>query len=245
MSSDTNQSNTAAYSSDEAVETYRENAVTDGLFPHEAEVFETYFSEPGRVLDLGCGAGRTTVELHRQGHDVIGVDISEGMVEAAREQFPALTVEVGDATDLRFDDDAFDHVLFSYCGLDYVYPERARHEALREVHRVLAPGGYFAFSTHNCLYNVPALLDDWGHIRNFYLDGGNWRRLFGRYKHDTREYDTVTHVTHPLRQRRELDGNGFEFVAYHGKRDSPLQYFERRPYYVARTPEAATQFQKA
>lgn len=230
------QQNKAVYSTDEAVETYRNNAVRNGLFPHEKEVIETYFAESGRVLDVGCGAGRTTIELHRRGHDVIGIDISERMVNAAREEFPKLNVEVGDATDLRFDDNTFDNLLFSYCGIDYVHPEPARRQALREIRRVLVPGGTVAFSTHNCLYNVPALLDDWGHLRNFYLDGGNWRRLFHPYKHDTREYGAETHVTHPPGEVRELENVGLEFVAYHGKRDSLLQYFERRPYYVARNP---------
>lgn len=229
--------NVAAYSGEDAVATYRENAVTDGLFPHEADVLDRYFTDrDARVLDVGCGAGRTTVELDRRGHDVVGVDVSEAMVEAARAQFPDLDVAVGDATDLQFDDGQFDYVLFSYCGIDYVHPESERLRALAEVRRVLRDGGYFAFSTHNCLYALPALLDDWGHVRNFYVDGGNWRRVLERYKHDSREYGVETHVTHPLRQRRELEHVGFEFVEYVGKRDSPLQYLERRPYYVARKP---------
>jgi SAM-dependent methyltransferase len=226
------------HSSEEAVEKYAEHVRTKGLYDPERTILERYFTDPdAAVLDLGCGAGRTTVHLDRRGYDVVGVDLSEGMVARAKGLFPNIEFEVGDATELPFDDDEFDYVLFSYCGLDYVPSESGRKTALREVYRVLDDGGYFAFSTHNVLYNIPALFADWGHLRNFYVDSGNWRRLFENFKRDAREFGAATHVTNPLRQRRLLRRVGFEFVEYVGKRDTPLQYVERRPYYVARTPD--------
>jgi len=225
--------NVAAYSSDEAVATYRENAAGDGLFETEEFIFDRYFESGSRVLDVGCGAGRTTVELARRDIDVVGIDVSEPMVDAAMDAYPDLTFEVGDATALRFEDESFDHVLFSYCGIDYVHPEEDRVQALREIRRVLRPGGYFAFSTHNALYALPALLDDWGHLRNVYVDGGNWRRVGERYKTDEREYGVETHYTTPIREFLELRSVDFEFVTYVGKRANALRFFERRPYYVA------------
>lgn len=231
--------NRTAYASAEAVETYTERAVTDGLFAAEETVLDRHFPAGASVLDVGCGVGRTTAELHRRGYDVLGVDVSEAMVEAARATFPHLDVAVADATALPCGDDRFDRALFSYCGIDYVYPASQRVAALREIRRVLEPGGRFAFSTHNCLYALPALLDDWGHLRNHYVDSGNWRDLLSPYKTDGREYGVETHVTHPLGEWLELRRAGFEFVEFVGTRDSPLQYFERRPYYVARKPADA------
>lgn len=230
--------NVAAYSREDAVETYAENAATDGLFPHERAVFDRYFTATGaRVLDVGCGAGRTTARLDARGFDVVGVDVSREMVTAAEALFPDVDVAVADAVSLPFPDESFPYVLFSYCGLDYVHPEADRLRALREIRRVLEPGGTFAFSTHNAWYNLPALVDDWGHLRNLYVGNGNLRRLTDRYKVDGREYGVTTYVSSPRRQRRQLRRCGFEFVAYVGKRDSPLQYLERRPYYVARKPD--------
>jgi len=231
-------SNVAGYESDEAVETYGEWATQEGLHASEERVVERYFDpDAGRVLDLGCGAGRTTAVLADRGFDVTGVDVSAAMVREARQRFPGLAVQRGDATDLAFRDDSFQHVLFSYCGLDLVYPESARVDALREIRRVLAPGGVFAFSTHNSLYNVPAVVDDWHHVRTFYLANGNHRRVGRRYKVDDTEWGMKIYVTNPLRQRRRLRELGFEFVAFVGKRSSPLKYLERRPYYVARKPD--------
>lgn len=234
----TAETNAAAYETDEAVETYAQNALEDGLFASEEKVLDRYFDpDAGRVLDLGCGAGRTTAVLADRGFDVTGVDLSARMVREAKRTFPGLDVQHGTATDLAFTDETFAAVLFSYCGLDFVHPESARLTALREVRRVLESGGVFAFSTHNNLYNLPAAVDDWGHLRNFYLENGNLRRLNSPYKVDGGEYGAAMYVSNPLRQRRQLRDCGFEPVAFVGKRSSPLKYLERRPYYVARKPE--------
>lgn len=229
--------NVAGYGTEEAVERYSEFAREDGLHAAEEAVVDRYFdADAGPVLDVGCGAGRTTAELHDRGFDVTGVDVSPSMVREAKRQFPELDVQQADATDLAFRDDAFEHVLFSYCGVDLVYPESARLAALREIRRVLAPGGTFAFSTHNSWYNLPAVLDDWSHLRKYYAADGNLARIGDPYKVDGTEWGMKIHVTNPRRQRQQLRESGFEPVAFVGKRPWPLKYLERRPYYVARNP---------
>lgn len=224
----------AVYSSEEAVERYGD-AAEGGLSVVEERVVDRFFdADAGAVLDVGCGAGRTTCPLAAGGFDVIGIDVSEEMVDETNRRYPALDVRVGDVRDLDFDDDRFAHVLFSYCGIDMIQPEAGRFEALEEIGRVLEPGGTFAFSTHNCLYNIPALLLDRGHIRNMYVENGNWRRLGSQYKVDGREWGLPLYVSSPWRTKRQLDQKGFSFVEYVGERRRPLRYFERRPYYVAR-----------
>lgn len=230
--------NVAAYGSGEAVDSYSKFAVEDGLHAAEESVVDRYFdADDGPVLDVGCGAGRTTAALHDRGFDVTGVDVSPSMVREAKRQFPELDVQQADATDLAFRDDAFEYVLFSYCGLDLVYPESARLDALREIRRVLEPGGVFAFSTHNNWYNLPAVLDDWNHIRKYYVADGNLARIGDPYKVDGTEWGMKIFVTNPRRQRQQLREFGFEPVAFVGKQRWPLSYLERRPYYVARNPE--------
>jgi SAM-dependent methyltransferase len=105
--------------------------------------------EGRRVLDLACGAGRTTYFLHKMGADVVGVDISQNLIHAAREHFPDIDFRRGDAEFLDFADASFDVVLFSYNSLDYLYPKEKRINSIREIWRVLSPDGRFIFSHHN------------------------------------------------------------------------------------------------
>ncbi|GJL58132.1 MAG: hypothetical protein NPIRA03_09890 [Nitrospirales bacterium] len=102
-----------------------------------------------KVLDLGCGGGRTSVILRDMGGEVIGVDISTRLIGAARRRFPDIDFQLGDAVNLTYPDASFDCVLFSFNGLDYLYPLKARLKGIGEIWRVLRPGGVFILSFHN------------------------------------------------------------------------------------------------
>lgn len=102
-----------------------------------------------RMLDIGVGGGRTTGYFLDRVGSYVGIDYSQGLVEACRERFPGADVSLGDARDLsRFPDGSFDVVLFSFNGIDYV-SQQGRLRVLSEVRRVLAAGGTWMFSTHN------------------------------------------------------------------------------------------------
>jgi demethylmenaquinone methyltransferase/2-methoxy-6-polyprenyl-1,4-benzoquinol methylase len=102
---------------------------------------------PGdRVLDVGCGPGRSFKPLAADvGPDgrVVGVDFSAGMVREASERARTLTVETGavrgDAARLPFPDDSFDRAYSTLAVSAMADAERAVHE----VRRVLRPGGRF------------------------------------------------------------------------------------------------------
>lgn len=209
-----------------------------GLFDQEETAIRRHF-EDGRVLDVGCGAGRTTGPLDALGFDVVGIDVSREMVERARAIYPEVEFQVGDVTDLEFADDAFDYAVFAHNGIDYVHPERERRQAIEELRRVLAPGGVLLFSTHNAWYRFPAAFGDRSFLRTFYLGNGNLKRLFRRYKLDVIEGDPLwTHVTTPPRQFRQLRRSGFEPVEVVGKRGTPAKYFEAMLHVVARVESA-------
>lgn len=89
-----------------------------------------------RILDLGCGTGDIAATMAERGAQVVGVDASAAMIEAARARFPALDFRVADAADLPFEAE-FDAV-FSHAVLHWV--PRA-DDAARGIARALKPGG--------------------------------------------------------------------------------------------------------
>ncbi|WP_435347447.1 class I SAM-dependent methyltransferase [Haloarchaeobius sp. HRN-SO-5] len=229
--------NVQLYEAPEMVDRYDKHGGDGHLLERERYLVEEHFGDAGgRVLDIGCGTGRTTRPLSDMGFDVVGVDVSEEMVKRARTRHPGIRFEVDDATDLRHDDGSFDHVLFSYYGLDSIVPEESRTRAVAEIFRVLRPGGTFAFNSHNLWYVLPALVSDFRYVREYYLRNGNLRRLFSRYKRDPDELGLDLYQGSPRRTRRQLRAAGFEVVETVGKRDGPLAAFEIRHDYVARKP---------
>jgi len=92
----------------------------------------------GRVLDAACGTGAVTQELVARGHEVIGVDASEGMLAHARPSVPEATFHVGQLTSLPLPDAEVDHVV---CSLALTHLSDVR-PFFAEAARVMRPGGH-------------------------------------------------------------------------------------------------------
>lgn len=104
-----------------------------------------------RVLDLGSGTGQLTRSLADSGAELVGLDASREMVEAARRKYPGLSFVVGDGQELSFDAE-FDAV-FSNATLHWM--PRA-DDVARGVARALRPGGRFVaeFGGARCVQTV-------------------------------------------------------------------------------------------
>ena len=98
------------------------------------------------ILDAACGTGRYTAVLRDAGADVVGFDFSEAMLAKARARLPDVAFVQGDLNrPLPFPDGSFDAVL---CGQALKHLP-ALHAPMRELARVLRPGGRLVFSvTH-------------------------------------------------------------------------------------------------
>jgi ubiquinone/menaquinone biosynthesis C-methylase UbiE len=100
--------------------------------------------QPGmRVLDVGAGAGYGAARAAARGAQVTGVDVAEAMVKLAARQHPDASFVQASATSLPFDDESFDAAVGNLVILHVGQPELA----MRELWRVLAPGGRVALST--------------------------------------------------------------------------------------------------
>jgi SAM-dependent methyltransferase len=140
--------NKNTYARSEVLQSY---ADLDFLFKPEEVLFDKLHTaiKDKKILDIGIGGGRTTGFLLQLSKDYIGIDYIPGFVEIAKSRYNNATILCCDARDLSpFEDCAFDFVLISFNSLDHIDHED-RLKALREIYRVLRPGGFFMFSTHN------------------------------------------------------------------------------------------------
>lgn len=130
----------------------------EGFWESEEVLVRKYFNLNSSVLDVGCGTGRTTIPLSQMGYNVIGIDITSQMIDAARKiaQSKNLGIDyrVGDATHLDFEDNLFDNAIFANNGWTQIPGKENRQKALNEIFRVLKPGGCFIFTSHRRYFSV-------------------------------------------------------------------------------------------
>ncbi len=213
-----------------------------GLFPVEQRILRDHFPPPpAEVLDIGCGAGRTTRHLHELGYRVIAGDIVPQMVERARHILPGADIRVLDATRLELASNAFDAVWFSFNGLDCIYPFASRLQALSEIHRVLKPGGIFIYSSHNVLGRFTRVFRPYKRCLGYHL-----KFILQSLKNPVlqcywREWDhgglLCQYAGTPFQQIRTLRRKGFELIALKGKDVDGLwrvSFGDYWPHYIAR-----------
>jgi SAM-dependent methyltransferase len=128
-------------------------ALFGGWAPRVAQAAQI---KPGqRVLDVACGTGVLAREaVSRVGPTgyVAGVDPDAGMLAVARALAPSVDWREGTAESLPFPDRSFDAVVSQF-GLMFFAD---RHRAIREMLRVLSPGGRLAVAVWDSLENTPA-----------------------------------------------------------------------------------------
>lgn len=143
------------------------------------------FEGSERVLDLGCGAGHTTLAVARRAGHVTGIDVTAEMLAEARAQAAshgARNVEFldGDACDVPFENASFDVVTCRFAA--HHFPDMER--SVREAARVLRPRGTYLLVDSlapedpglDTFVNMVEYLRDASHVRN--LRASEWRRLF-------------------------------------------------------------------
>ena len=139
---------------EKATENYSNAIENIGLWESEKYVINKYFDKNKSILDVGCGAGRTTFNLYEMGYkDIIGLDLTPEMISEAKtinkEKQTDIEFIVGDATDLKFEDNSFEQALFSFNGLMQIPERKNRIKTLKEIKRVLNENGIFIFTTHD------------------------------------------------------------------------------------------------
>ena len=203
-----------------------------GLRPVETTLLERYRAAlGGRVLELGCGAGRVTSHLCKGSDAVFALDIARQMVVECQRVCPEARVFEGDLRDLsRFGSGSLDAVFGTFNVLDML-GDGERGRVLDQIRRILRPDGLLIVSSHNRGYaarlGTPFRLlvgDPRQPLRSLArlpMRLGNRRRMRWLERSET-DYAILNDAAHDFAvvhyyisrdsQERQLGGHGFELV---------------------------------
>lgn len=129
------------------------------LFEADRLAVDARFTDPGPLIDLGCGIGRHALRFARRGFPVTAVELSHPMLQtlgakADAEGLGLLRVRAN-LCDLGCLPDAhFSYALSMFSTLGMIRGRPARRKALGEAFRVLRPGGRIALHAHNLWLNL-------------------------------------------------------------------------------------------
>lgn len=110
---------------------------------------ELDISSVDRILDFGCGIGRISSWLASFNAEVVGIDSSIEMIEEAKENNsgPDLMFECCDSSRLPYEDNYFDKII-SVMVMQHILESRDLRDSVREICRVLKPGGRIFLLEH-------------------------------------------------------------------------------------------------
>jgi len=142
--------------SERYVERMRELAAEGADLAGEARLIDAMLPRSARVLDAGCGTGRTGAALHACGHVVVGVDADPVLLAAAREDHPGPTWLEADLTELRLDGEPFHGAVLAGNVLSFA-AKGTQGQVLASVAGHLVPDGFVVVGFHTDLYSVAEL----------------------------------------------------------------------------------------
>ena len=117
---------------------------------------EIHYDKSEKILDVGCGTGRHSIELSKRGYSVTGIDFSDSQLQRAREKAAAESLEIvfekRDARNPHFLN-AFDLVMM-LCegGFPLMETDEMNFQILKNIANALKPKGKFIFTTLNGLF---------------------------------------------------------------------------------------------
>ena len=124
----------------------------------ECDFFEKEigYNKSVRILDIGCGTGRHSIELAKRGYNIVGIDLSESLLNRARqkaaEQNLQIVFQKQDARNLPFEHEFHLAIMICEGAFPLMETDEMNFQILQNAAKALLPEGKLIFSTLNGLF---------------------------------------------------------------------------------------------
>lgn len=169
---------------------------------------EIHYDKSLRILDVGCGTGRHTIELVKRGYTVVGIDLSDSQLERARQKASMENLRIHfhkyDARNLPFLHEFDVVIMLCEGGFTLMETDEMNYQILQNASNALKPTGKLIFTTLNVLFPLFHSVKD---FLNSNTKEGN--AISDNVAFDLmtfREYNTI-HAEDDLGNKKELHCN--------------------------------------
>lgn len=198
--------------------------------PLRADRFEAYVDKSARIVDFGCGYGRTLNDLHEIGYEnILGLDPAEAMIRRGKSAFPHLDLRLLHGSSIPFEDCTCDVVVL-FAVLTCIVEDQGQIQIVDEIFRVLRPGGILHVSDFPLQHDARNIdrynrfMEKYGIYGIFELpDGAVLRHL------DPDWFEELT------RRLECLDRFELDVMTMNGNPARAFQYFGRKVDYASET----------
>lgn len=153
-----------------------------------------------KIIDIGCGTGRHTIELTKRGYRVTGIDLSESQLGKAREKAHQTGLKIDflkhDARKLPFDNQFDVAIMLCEGGFPLMETDEMNFEILKSVAKSLKPNAKFIFTTLNGLFPL------YHSINDFHTEG----QSEGTAMYHSTNFDLMTLRDHNITKFVDDDG---------------------------------------
>ncbi len=157
-----------------------------------------------KILDIGCGTGRHSIELTKRGYNVIGIDLSESQlkraIEKASEQNLKIDFQKQDARNLSFVNEFDLVIMLCEAAFPLMETDEMNFQILRSASKALKPNGKMIFTTLNGLFPL------FHSVRDFL----NSERVEENAKYGNNSFDLMTLRDHNTTSVEDDSGNKIE-----------------------------------
>ncbi len=162
---------------------------------------EIEYNKDSKILDIGCGTGRHSIELSKRGYDIVGIDLSESLLKRAKEKATEQNLQIvfqkHDARNLSFSDE-FDLVIMLCEGaFPLMETDEMNFQILQNAANALKPKGKLIFTTLNGLFPL------FHSVKEFH----NTEKKEGNATYNNNSFDLMTFRDHSTTHIVDDSGN--------------------------------------